>query len=281
MVHPTIHATPEAKLAAACEKHSCYYAREEDESESDPEAGSDDSQDSNDERNKLYNLPECLCIIKGIKDEMLAKINDPCTFTHNILCAYLKNLPEDSFTKADISTIEMPMTEVQKLLNHTIPTQDQILYFCGVLPEWYAADSVSHFLRTVLTYLEDIQYLVNYGGIPDLTLTHSMGELMYQKGIKILFLIRNWTHHHMPFHWSGTVRVRLPLRMSPPVHLVHLDWPSDYDDWDEVPLSCNTEVLVDKRKWYAADNPLLIWLPECQTFLNETIFLEGHGYETQ
>ncbi|KAG1805820.1 uncharacterized protein BJ212DRAFT_1303887 [Suillus subaureus] len=188
MPHPIIHKTLEAKLAAAREEHSCYYARnrdrilknwrelcssnskesraarkfsrdiskavekalccgDKDESESDTGSKESDSQDSDDDKNSLnfkmklnisnrYDLPECLCIIKEIKDEMLVKINNSCNFAHGILCAYVKN-------------------------------------------------TVSCFLRTVLVYLEDIQYLALYGGAPDLTLAHSMGELMYQKGIKV------------------------------------------------------------------------------------------------
>ncbi|KAG1856533.1 hypothetical protein C8R48DRAFT_674944 [Suillus tomentosus] len=223
MPRPIIHKTPEAKLAAAREKRRSYYARNRDrilknrrelrssnskesrearkfsrdlskavakalrrdEDESESNTGSEDSQDSDDDESQPDNLPECLRIVKEIKDEMLAKINDPCTFVHGILCAYVKNMPDDSSTKADISIIETPMADVQKLLNRTIAAQDQILNFCGVSPEWHAADSVSRFLRTVLAYLEDIQFLVLYGGIPDLTLAHSMGELMYQKGTRI------------------------------------------------------------------------------------------------
>ncbi|KAG1814839.1 hypothetical protein EV424DRAFT_1348695 [Suillus variegatus] len=234
MPRPIIHKTPEAKLAAACEKCRSYYARNRDrilmnrrelrssnskesrearkfsrdlskavakalrrdEDESESNTGSEDSQDSDDDESQPYskmksntfnrdNLPECLRIVKEIKDEMLAKINDPCTFVHGILCAYVKNMPDDSSTKADISIIETPMADVQKLFNCTIAAQDQILNFCRVSPEWHAADSVSRFLRTVLAYLEDIQFLVLYGGIPDLTLAHSMEELMYQKGTRI------------------------------------------------------------------------------------------------
>ncbi|KAG2128669.1 uncharacterized protein EDB93DRAFT_1256573 [Suillus bovinus] len=201
MPRPIIHKTPEAKLAAAREKRRSYYARDRI-LKNRRELRSSNSKESREARkfsrdlSKAVakalrrdededNLPECLRIVKEIKDEMLAKINDPCTFVHGILCAYVKNMPDNSSTKADISIIEMPMADIQKLLNRTTAAQDQILNFCGVLPEWHAADSVSRFLRTVLTYLEDIQFLVLYGGIPDLTLAHSMGELMYQKGTRI------------------------------------------------------------------------------------------------
>ncbi|KAG1785033.1 uncharacterized protein HD556DRAFT_1435285 [Suillus plorans] len=39
--------------------------------------------------------------------------------------------------------------------------------------------------------------------------------------------------------------------------------------------------LPDKRKWHPANNPLLAWLPERQSFLDETIFLEGRAQEAQ
>jgi hypothetical protein len=62
-----------------------------------------------------------LCIVKEIKDEMLVKINDLCAYVHGILCAYVKNLPDNSSIKADISIIETPMADVQHLLNRAIP----------------------------------------------------------------------------------------------------------------------------------------------------------------
>ncbi|KAG2740929.1 hypothetical protein P692DRAFT_20851259 [Suillus brevipes Sb2] len=63
------------------------------------------------------------------------------------------------------------------------------------------------------------------------------------------------------------------------------DWPG-YNDWDEVSPSCDPpiitgDVLQDRRKEYAADNPLLVWLLDRQFFLDETIFLEGRGHEGQ
>ncbi|KAG2140526.1 uncharacterized protein EDB93DRAFT_1241867 [Suillus bovinus] len=63
------------------------------------------------------------------------------------------------------------------------------------------------------------------------------------------------------------------------------DWP-DYNDWDKVSPFCDSpiitgDVLQDKRKEYAADNLLLVWLLDHQFFLDETIFLEGRGHKGQ
>ncbi|KAG1878588.1 hypothetical protein C8R48DRAFT_668650 [Suillus tomentosus] len=155
-------------------------------SDSDDDSESDDDMESgDDENNKPYDLPECLRILKDTKDEMLAMMgNDPCKFVEGVLCDYVKSFPEDS-SPGDISIIETEVAKVQKILNRTIPAQDQILYFCGISPEWHAADLVTRFLRTVLAYLEDIEILLFSGGVCELTVAHSMGEMMYQKGIKI------------------------------------------------------------------------------------------------
>lgn len=118
---------------------------------------------------------------------MLAMIgDDPCKFVEGVFCDYMKSFPEDS-SPGDISIIESLIAKVQKILNRAIPAQDQILNFCGVSPgsEWHAADSVTCFLRTVLAYLEDIEGLIFLGGVCELTLAHSMGEMMYQKGLRI------------------------------------------------------------------------------------------------
>lgn len=110
--------------------------------------------------------------------------DDPCKFVEGVLCNYVKSFPEDS-SPGDISIIETSFTKVQDILNRAIPAQDHILNFCGVSPQWHAADTVTRFLRTVLSYLEDIQCLLFSGGVCELTVAHSMGEMMYQKGIKI------------------------------------------------------------------------------------------------
>ncbi|KAG2740928.1 hypothetical protein P692DRAFT_20752325 [Suillus brevipes Sb2] len=225
MVRPVVHKMPEAKLQASCERHRRHYAKhrddilkrqrvlrslktkeseaankfskellkavakalrrgDDDESESESDSD-DDSEPEDDENIKLDDLPECLRVVKDIKDEMLAMIgDDPCKFVEGVFCDYVKSFPEDS-SPGDISIIESSISKVQKILNRTIPAQDQILNFCGVSPEWHAADSISRFLRTVLAYLEDIECLLFSGGVCELTLAHSMGEMMYQKGIRI------------------------------------------------------------------------------------------------
>ncbi|KAG2086153.1 hypothetical protein BD769DRAFT_1681289 [Suillus cothurnatus] len=225
MACPVVHKTPEAKLQASRERHRRHYTKDDilkrqrvlcssktkeskeakkfskellkavakalhrgddDESESESESNSDDDSESEDDENiKLDDLPECLRVVKDIKDEMLAMIgDDPCKFVEGVFCDYVKSFPEDS-SPSDISIIESSIAKVQKLLNRTIPAQDQILNSCGISPEWHAADSVTRFLRTVLAYLEDIECLLFSGGVCELTLAHSMGEMMYQKGIRI------------------------------------------------------------------------------------------------
>ncbi|KAG2121279.1 hypothetical protein DEU56DRAFT_918281 [Suillus clintonianus] len=227
MARPVVHKTAEAKLQASCERHRHHYAKDEilkrrrvlrssktkeskeakkfhkellkavakaprrrddNESESESESDSDDDSESEDDENiKLDDLPECLRVVKDIKDEMLAMIgDDPCKFVEGVFCDYVKSFPEDS-SPGDISIIESSIAKVQKILNRAIPAQDQILNFCGVSPgsEWHAADSVTRFLRTVLAYLEDIEGLIFLGGVCELTLAHSMGEMMYQKGLRI------------------------------------------------------------------------------------------------
>ncbi|KAG0703197.1 hypothetical protein DFH29DRAFT_981987 [Suillus ampliporus] len=111
---------------------------------------------------------------------MLAMIgNDPCTFIKAVLLDYVKTMPDDSFG-GDISVIKTQIVKVQRLLNDTIPTQDQILNFRGISPEWRAADSVTRFLRTVLAYLEDIL------GLDDpLHLWHSDTELFLEELIHL------------------------------------------------------------------------------------------------
>ncbi|KAG2105069.1 uncharacterized protein F5147DRAFT_775391 [Suillus discolor] len=222
MPRPAIHQTPKAKLQAARERHRRHYAKDDilkrrrvlrsskseqsqaakkftkdllkavakalpcgDEDEDGSTSESSDSDD--DEKNKPYDLPECSRILKDTKDEILAVIGkDPCKFVEGVLCNYVKSFPKDS-SPGDISIIETEIAKFQKLLDQTIPAQDQIMYFCGVSPdsEWHAADSVTRFLRTVLAYLEDIEILLFSGGVCELTFAHSMGEMMYQKGIKI------------------------------------------------------------------------------------------------
>jgi hypothetical protein len=132
-------------------------------------------------------LPECLLIIKNVKDQMMEMVgNDPCTFTKEIVHLYVQSLlVDDCSTKGDITIIENEMTKVQKLLNHAIPMQDQILNFCGISPEWHIMDLVTHFLRTILAYLEHILSLVMFEGASGLVEAEFLGELLYQKGSRI------------------------------------------------------------------------------------------------
>ncbi|KAG2156987.1 hypothetical protein DEU56DRAFT_905662 [Suillus clintonianus] len=59
------------------------------------------------------------------------------------------------------------------------------------------------------------------------------------------------------------------------------DWP-DYDNWDEVPPCYDPpDILPNKHKEHPTDNPFLVWLLQCQSFFDETIFLEGHVHEAQ
>ncbi|KAG1722797.1 uncharacterized protein EDB91DRAFT_1255915 [Suillus paluster] len=221
MARPLIHKTTQAKIVATHEKRAHYYAKDiilkrhwelcsskskEAQAEakhskelckaiakalcvSDTDSESDDESDnsSDEDENKLYDLPECLLVIKNIKDDMLKMIgNDPCAFTQGILQVYVQSMTvDDCSTNRDISIIESAMAKVQKSLDNTIPTQDQILNFCGISPEWHAADSVVRFLKTMLTYLEDLLCLAVYEGVSGLTEAHMLGELMYQKGVWI------------------------------------------------------------------------------------------------
>ncbi|KAG1852304.1 hypothetical protein DFJ58DRAFT_728637 [Suillus subalutaceus] len=176
MARPTIHKTVQERMEAAREKHRHYYAKDtilqwrrvlgvkkhdkeaealakeilkavakalhgcdnDDKSESDTDNSSD-----NDEIDILSNLPACLLAIKVAKDNMLTLIGaDPCEFAKDKLAEYVKSIPDDCSTKGDISII---MNSI-----------DEILNFCGLSPEWHAADTVSQFLETTAAYLEDI-----------------------------------------------------------------------------------------------------------------------------
>ncbi|KAG1840748.1 hypothetical protein F4604DRAFT_1939940 [Suillus subluteus] len=132
-----------------------------------------------------FNLPESLLAIKSVKDEMLALVPEPCTFTEGVLLQYVKSLLDDGNGKGDTSIINTPKLKVEALLHCAILVQDQITNFCEVSTESRATESVSRYLNTMLGYLEDIQYFLNIEGVSKLTISHSMGELMYQKGIHV------------------------------------------------------------------------------------------------
>lgn len=144
------------------------------------------------------NLPACLLAIKVAKDDMLTLIGaDPCEFAKGKLGEYVKSIPDDCSTKGDISIIVNSIGEIEKLLKRVIRAQDKILNFCGISPEWHAADTVSRFLKTTAAYLEDIQLLEMSGGIVELTVAQWLGELMYQKDIRIWlvpYIIRDYIH---------------------------------------------------------------------------------------
>ncbi|KAG1844381.1 hypothetical protein F4604DRAFT_1937590 [Suillus subluteus] len=157
--------------------HEC----DDNESELDTDESSD-----NDEIDTLSDLPSCLLATKNAKDDMLKLIGaDPCEFAKDELSKYVKSIPDDCKTKGDVSIIANSVAKIEKLLKRVIPAQDEILNFCGISPEWHAADSVSRFLRTTVAYLEDIQILEMSGGVAELTTAHLLGELMYQKGIRV------------------------------------------------------------------------------------------------
>ncbi|KAG2341291.1 hypothetical protein BDR05DRAFT_949875 [Suillus weaverae] len=160
--------------------HGC---EDDDESESDSDDSSDD-----DETDTLSNLPACLLAIKVAKDDMLTLIGaNPCEFVKGKL----------GDTKGDISIIMNSIGEIEKLLKHVIHAQDKILNFCGISPEWHAADMVSQFLKTTAAYLEDIQLLEMSGGIVELTTAHWLGELIQNTAVSF------FQHKKMaPRKWS-------------------------------------------------------------------------------
>ncbi|KAG1801183.1 hypothetical protein EV424DRAFT_1538177 [Suillus variegatus] len=141
---------------------------------------------SDDENDALsLDLPSCLLAFKNIKDEMLVLIGEPCTFTESLLLQYIKSFPDEMHGEGDTSIIQNAKTEVERLLRHATRVQDQIVIICGVSTDSCATESVSRFLSTTLAYIDDVQYYLDIEGITELTVAHSMGELMYQKGIRI------------------------------------------------------------------------------------------------
>ncbi|KAG1731457.1 hypothetical protein EDD22DRAFT_852887 [Suillus occidentalis] len=180
MARPVIHKTLQARMEAAREKSRRHYAKhredilqrrknlrmcinkhdkeaealskeisravkkalhegDDEESELDTDEFSDD-----DEIDTLSDLPSCLLAIKNAKDNMLKLIGaDPCEFAKDKLSKYVKSIPDDCKTKGDVSIIANLVAKIEKLLKRVIPAQDEILNFCGISPEWHAADSVS------------------------------------------------------------------------------------------------------------------------------------------
>jgi hypothetical protein len=107
------------------------------------------------------------------------------TLAHSLRISYISMFRVCLWTTAPPKGISPSLKMHQKLLNHAIPAQDQILNFCGISPEWHVMDSVTRFLRTVLAYLEDILSLVMFEGASGLVEAEFLGELLYQKGSRI------------------------------------------------------------------------------------------------
>ncbi|KAG1775872.1 hypothetical protein EV702DRAFT_1198778 [Suillus placidus] len=221
MLRPLIHKTPEEKLQAGHEKCRCYYAKNRDRilsqrrelhveknmgpselekaiakalhgSDSDKDGDSDEpetdnSSDIGESDDPLSDLTGCLLTLKVIKDEMLTLIPEPCAFAEGVLLQFINSITytDDRANNSDQTIVTNMIPMVQGLLNRSIPVQDQILNFCGVSPEFRAADTVSRYLSTTLAYLEDIEFFFGVEGVSGLCVAHSMGELMYQKRLRV------------------------------------------------------------------------------------------------
>ncbi|KAG1788970.1 uncharacterized protein HD556DRAFT_1447443 [Suillus plorans] len=213
MARPSIYKTEEAKQSAARERHRRHYAKNRDNilkrrrelritkpsqeileiqkalaevlGYDEDDTTTSEIETSDDENDKLSDLPGCLLALKEIKDEMLELVREPCAFTETILLWYVKSLPDDGYGKGDPSIIETAKAKVEGLLRRATPVHDLIKDSCGVSDQSRAAESVSRYLSTALAYLDDIQYFLDIEGISELTVAHSMGELMYQKGIRL------------------------------------------------------------------------------------------------
>ncbi|KAG1788021.1 uncharacterized protein HD556DRAFT_1441758 [Suillus plorans] len=224
MPRPPIHKTNQAKLQAAREKSQRHYAKESilkrrrelrveknkptretrqfekavaralkshddsDEDESDTELETDESSD--DENDTPSDLPGCLLALKEIKDEMLSLTDDrePQKFVEDNLLHYVKSIKytDDRGDNGDITIISNTMLKVQDILNRSIRVQDQLLNFCGpISDEFRTANSMSRFLSTTAAYLEEIDYLIHWEGVSELCVAHSLGELMYQKNLRV------------------------------------------------------------------------------------------------
>ncbi|KAG1843212.1 hypothetical protein F4604DRAFT_1918948 [Suillus subluteus] len=124
--------------------------------------------------------------ITPIKDDMVSLIDEPCTFTEAVLLQFVKSITytDDRADNGDQTIVTNMVAKVRALLNEAIPIQDKIHEYCGSLAaEYRAANSVCRYLNTTLGYLEDIEYYFDVEGILEICVAHSMGELMYQKGI--------------------------------------------------------------------------------------------------
>jgi hypothetical protein len=133
-------------------------------------------------------LPGCLLAMKRIKDDMVSLINEPCAFTEALLLQFVRSIAytDDRADNGDQTIITSMVAKVRALLNQAIPIQDEIHEYCGSLAaEYRAANTVCRYLNTTLSYLEDIEYYFDVEGVSQICVAHSMGELMYQKGIRV------------------------------------------------------------------------------------------------
>ncbi|KAG1887285.1 hypothetical protein F4604DRAFT_1675277 [Suillus subluteus] len=220
MPRPSIHMTLEAKQQASREKNRRHYAKNRDrilsrrrELRVEKNTGPSelqkaitkalhgyDSDEDEDELETLGNsseendddtpsdLPACLLVIKRIKDDMLSLINEPCAFTEVLMLQFVKSITytDDRADNGDQTIVTSMVAKVRDLLNQAIPVQDEIHNFCGSsAAEFRAANTVCCYLNTTLAYLEDIEFYFNVEGISELCVAHSMGELIYQKGLHV------------------------------------------------------------------------------------------------
>jgi hypothetical protein len=121
---------------------------------------------------------------------MLSLTNDrePQKFVEDNFLHYVKSIKytDDRGDNGDVTIISNMMLKVQDILNRSIRVQDEILNFCGpISDEFRTANSLSRFLSTTVAYLEDIDYLIHWGGVSELSIAHSSGELMYQKNLRV------------------------------------------------------------------------------------------------
>ncbi|KAG1884888.1 hypothetical protein F4604DRAFT_1918551 [Suillus subluteus] len=220
MPRPSIHKTLEAKLQASREKNRHHYAKNRDrilnrrrELRVEKDTGPSELQkavaralhgyDSDEDEDELEmsgdveendddiipsDLPGCLLAIKRIKDDMLSLINEPQAFTKALLLQFVKSITytDDRADNGDQTIVTNMVAKVRDLLNQAIPIQDEIHNYSGSLAaEFRAANTVCRYLNTTLAYLEDIEHYFDVEGISDMCVAHSMGELMYQKGLHV------------------------------------------------------------------------------------------------
>ncbi|KAG1902460.1 uncharacterized protein F5891DRAFT_978759 [Suillus fuscotomentosus] len=301
MARPLICKTTEAKIVAAREKRARYYANHRDSilkrrqelhsskskqaraeakqskelskaiakalrsSDTDSESDNESDNSSDEDENKLNDLPECLLVIKNIKDNMLKTIgDDPCVFAQGILQAYVQSMMvDDCSTKGDISIIESAMVKVQKSLDDTIAAQDQILNFCGISPEWHAADSLS--LVSSSRHQENDTPRENRD-------EHQYKHASFEQSLSGRLSVS--TAYYM---------VSDPSKQPQEAGTVDDTLIEEFDFSDiqaDHYFSDNSEEPIT-WKWTAADDPLRVWYSDAKLFLEEFIRLEGHGSHTQ